>query len=73
VTSILVFAGVFLERTALATGLLAAAIAVGGFLTGTWALIRSEEPRNLQRSTVAGGVLGVFFGVWVILIDAITS
>lgn len=73
VASILVLAGVFLERTALATGLLAAAIAVGGFLTGTRALIRSEEPRNLQRSTAAGGVLGVFFGVWVIFIDAITS
>jgi hypothetical protein len=73
VTSILFFAGVFLERTTLATGLLAAAIAVGGFLTGTWALISLEEPRNLQRSTAAGGVLGVFFGVWVILIDAITS
>jgi hypothetical protein len=73
VTSILFFAGVFLERTTLATGLLAAAIAVGGFLTGTWALIRSEEPRSLHRSTAAGGILGVFFGVWVILIDAITS
>lgn len=72
-TSILFFAGVFLERTTLATGLLAAAIAVGGFLTGTRALIRSEEPSNLQRSTAAGGILGVFFGVWVIVIDAITS
>ncbi len=68
-----VLAGVFLERTALATGLLAAAIAVGGFLTGTHALIRSEEPRSLQRSTAAGGVLGVFFGVGVIFIDAIAS
>lgn len=73
-TSILPFAGVFLERTTLATGLLAAAIAVGGFLTGTRALVsRSEEPRNLQRSTAAGGVLGVFFGAPVIVIDAITS
>ena len=72
-TSILIFAGVFLERTALATGLLAAAIAVGGFLTGTWALIRSEESLRLQRSTAAGGILGVFFGASVILIDAITS
>jgi hypothetical protein len=73
VTSTLLFAGVFLEQTALATGLLAAAIAVGGFLTGTRALISSGDSRNLQRSTAAGGVLGVFFGVWVIVIDAITS
>jgi hypothetical protein len=73
VTSIFFFAGVFLERTALATGLLAAAIAVGGFLTGTWALIRSEGPSNLQRSTASGGILGVFFGASVILIDATTS
>jgi hypothetical protein len=73
VTPILLVAGVFLERITLATGLLAAATAVGGFLTGTWALIRSEEPVNLQRSTAAGGILGVFFGAGVILIDAITS
>jgi hypothetical protein len=70
---ILVLAGVFLEGITLATGLLAAAIAVGGFLTGTWALIRSEEPVNLQRSTAAGGILGVLFGAGVILIDAMTS
>jgi hypothetical protein len=71
--SILFLAGIVLERTAAATGLLAAAIAVGGFVTGTRALISSEEPQNLQLSTAAGGVLGLFFGVAVIVIDAVTS
>jgi hypothetical protein len=73
VASIFFLAGVILERTALATGFLAAAIAVGGFLVGTQALLNSDEPQDLQRSTAAGGVLGLLFGISIILIDVTTG
>jgi hypothetical protein len=50
-------AGLILERVALATGFLAAAIAVGG----------------LQRSAAIGGVCGLAFGLVIILLDAFLS
>jgi putative Mn2+ efflux pump MntP len=73
VASTFFIAGVVLQRAALATGFLAAAIAVGGFVVGTQALLNSDEPQNLQRSTAAGGVLGLLFGISIIFIDVITS
>lgn len=71
--SIFFLAGVILERTALATGFLAATIAVGGFLSGTHALLKANEPQELQRPTAIGGVLGLLFGILIILIDAMVG
>lgn len=67
------FAGVVLEHSALATGFLAAAIAVGGFLARARMLLWSESEADLQRETTVGGLQGFFFGVAIILIDVVVS
>jgi hypothetical protein len=71
VDSILLTAGVILERAALAIGLLAAAMAVGGFIARAQALIREREPAELQRSMAYGGLLGICFGVLTVVVDMI--
>jgi hypothetical protein len=67
------FAGVVLEHSALATGFLAAAIAVGGFLARARMLLWSDSEVDLQRETTVGGLQGFFFGVAIILIDVVVS
>lgn len=66
-------AGVILEQSALATGFLAAAIAVGGFLARTQSLIGSTSASELQRATTIGGLCGFSFGLILIVIDVIAS
>jgi hypothetical protein len=73
VDSIVSIAGVVLERTALATGFLAASIAVGGFLARAQALLKDNTSIDLQRRMTMGGLLGVYFGVIVIVVDAIVG
>jgi hypothetical protein len=63
------FAGVILDRAALTTGFLAAAIAVGGFIARAQALIRRVEPEELQRSMAYGGLLGICFGILTVVVD----
>lgn len=70
---ILPAAGLILERTALATGFLAAAIAVGGFLARSLDLLGPNSEADLQRSAAIGGICGFAFGFIVILLDAFLS
>jgi hypothetical protein len=73
VDSILSFAGVILERTAVATGFLAASIAVGGFLARAQTLLGADDPTDLQGPTAMGGLLGFLFGVLVVIVDAVVG
>jgi hypothetical protein len=66
-------AGLILERVALATGFLAAAIAVGGFLARALDLLGPNSESDLQRSAAIGGVCGFAFGLVIILLDAFLS
>jgi hypothetical protein len=73
VASILLLAGVILERAALTTGFLAASIAVGGFLARALAVRWATEPPELQRPTATGGLLGFAIAIVVIVVDAIVG
>lgn len=70
VDSVVSIAGVILERTALATGFLAAMIAVGGFLARAQALLGRRTSAELQRRTAIGGLLGLIFGALIVVVDA---
>lgn len=71
--STLPVAGLILERSALATGFLAAAIAVGGFLSRAQALMTGAGAEDLQRQATVGGLYGFLFGLMLILLDAVTG
>lgn len=71
--SILFVAGVILERAALTAGFLAASIAVGGFLGRAQAIREADEIPELQGPTAAGGLLGLAFGIVVIVVDAVVG
>jgi hypothetical protein len=73
VDSIVSIAGVILERTALATGFLAATIAVGGFLARAQALLGGDTSAELQRRTAISGLLGLIFGVLIVVVDAVVG
>jgi hypothetical protein len=63
-------AGLILERSALATGFAAAAIAVGGFLARSRALLGGASELEIQRYTATGGLAGLYLSLCVILLDA---
>jgi hypothetical protein len=67
------FAGVVLEHSALATGFLAAAIAVGGFIARARAFLAAVPEAELQRSTTVGGICGLAFALILIVIDVIVG
>ena len=48
-------------------------IAVGGFLARAQALLGTESRADIQRPTVVGGLAGFWFGVLMILLDAIAG
>jgi hypothetical protein len=73
VPKILPLAGVILDRSALAAGFLAAMIAVGGFLARAQALLGTKSQADIQRSTVAGGLAGLWFGVLIIVLDTMAG
>jgi hypothetical protein len=66
-------AGLILERSALATGFLAAAIAVGGFLSRAQALMTGADEENLRWQATVGGLYGFLFGLMLILLDAVNG
>jgi hypothetical protein len=70
VVKLLFIAGVILERGALTAGFLAATIAVGGFLGRARVIREIDEAPELQRHTVAGGLIGLAFGIVVVVVDA---
>jgi ammonia channel protein AmtB len=67
------FAGVVLGHSALATGFLAAAIAVGGFLGQAQALLKSDDEVDLLRETMVGGLHGLIIALSIVLFDAVVS
>jgi hypothetical protein len=73
VIGILPLAGVILDRSALAAGLLAAMIAIGGFLARAQALLGTEFPADAQRSTAIGGLAGLWFGALIVVLDAMAG
>lgn len=74
VESILPIGGVILERAAITSGFLAAMIAVGGFLVRAQAILRATpESTDARRPTVVGGLLGLMFGIAVIVLDLIAG
>jgi len=73
VATFIPIAGLILERSALATGFLAAAIAVGGFLSRTQALLGGATEDELQRSAATGGLHGFSFGLLLIAIDTLVG
>jgi hypothetical protein len=61
--------GGILDRSAIAIGLLAAAIAVGGFISRARAILLRHPAENVDRATVIGGVLGLLIALGLILLD----
>lgn len=68
--SILPVAGLILERSALATGFAAAAIAVGAFVARSQAVLEAATEAKSQRYTAVGGLFGLFISLSIILLDA---
>jgi hypothetical protein len=64
-------AGEFLDLSALGAGFLAAAIAIGGFIGHTQAVLGSASESELQRATAIGGLCGLLIGVTIVIGDAI--
>jgi hypothetical protein len=64
-------AGVILDRSAVAIGFLAAAIAVGGFIAHAQEALRSGSEADVQKATIVGGLWGFATGLVLIGIDAI--
>jgi hypothetical protein len=60
-----------LDQSATATGFIAAAIAVGGFLAQAVPTIVARDEKRLRRLTVAGGLWGIVGAVSVIVLSAI--
>jgi cytochrome bd-type quinol oxidase subunit 1 len=61
------------ERSALAVGLMAAAIAVGGFVTRAYAVLTDQSDRSVSRATVVGGLCALVMAILVIVIGSITG
>jgi hypothetical protein len=65
--------GLILERSALATGFAAAAIAVGGFVARSRALLGEASEVEIQRYTAIGGLSGLLLSLWAVLLDAVVG
>ena len=61
----------FLNQSATAIGLIAAAIAVGGFLAHAGPVLAGWDEEKLRQATVAGGLWGVGGAICVIVLSAI--
>jgi glycerol-3-phosphate acyltransferase PlsY len=51
--------GSIVDDGATATGFMAAAIAVGGFLGHAWPVLRGQDEAAVRVATVAGGLCGL--------------
>ena len=58
-----------LERSAVSVGLMAAAIAVGGFIGRAYTVLREDEDAAIRRATIVGGLVGLTAAVLMILLD----
>ena len=55
--------GVLLERSAVTVGLMAAAIAVGGFIARAYTVLREDDDEAIRRATIVGGLVGLTVAV----------
>jgi hypothetical protein len=62
-----------LDRSAVAIGMMAAAIAVGGFVGRTWQVFTNPENDAIQRMTLVGGGVGLCLAIAIVLYDAVAS
>jgi len=67
--TILPLAGAVLDRSALAAGFLAAAMAIGAFIARGQAIRNRASEEDVQRATSNGGFCGLATGAVVIGID----
>lgn len=70
---VLLVAGALLDRSAVALGLMAATIAVGGFVGRARELLRGGDEEAVQRGTVVGGLFGLAGAVMIIVIDVVAG
>ena len=70
---ILPIAGEVLDQSALVTGFLAAAIAVGGFIGHSQEVLGRRSAERLQKATAMGGLYGLFGGLFLVMIDLLAS
>lgn len=70
---LLLLGGVILDRSAAAFGLMAATIAIGGFVGRALAVLGGRDEDQVQRATMYGGLVGLVAAVTVVLIDAIAG
>ncbi|MEK6278555.1 MAG: hypothetical protein AABM29_11150 [Actinomycetota bacterium] len=66
-------AGVVLDRSAAAFGLMAAGIAVGGFVAGGQAILRGWDEKRIRLATVRGGFGGLLVAPTLMVIDALAA
>ena len=62
-----------LERSAVAIGLMAALIAVGGFLGRAFTVLPGGGHEAVERATAVGGLAGMTGAVMLILVDAVSG
>jgi hypothetical protein len=64
---------VILESSAIAVGLMAALIAVGGFLGRALTTLPRGSHETVERATAVGGLAGTACAVLVIVVDAVSA
>jgi hypothetical protein len=55
-----------MSDSATGAGLIAASIAVGGFLLQLWPALAKREEQTVRAAAAVGGVAGLFFGASII-------
>ena len=65
--------GVLLERSTVAVGLMAATIAVGGFIARAYSVLREDDDAAIRRATTFGGLFGLIAAVLTIILDVIAG
>jgi hypothetical protein len=66
----MVVTGSIVDTVATGTGLLAGAIAVGGFISHVGPALSGSSEKRVRQATVLGGLAGFGFGVLVIVLSA---
>jgi hypothetical protein len=64
-------AGSILDHAASISGLMATAVALGGFLGHAGPALRGDSDEELRRATVRGGLFALGVGVCVVVLSAI--
>ncbi len=62
-----------LERSAVSVGLMAAAIAVGGFIARAYTVLRGDDEEAIRRATIVGGIIGLAMTIVTIILDILAG